>query len=336
MNSSKPSRTGLTSAQELRSRLPLPELMNRLGFAESNKHSARCPFHEDQHPSFSVFETSSGHRWKCHAQCGGGDEVDFLRKVSRGTTADAFNLWREMAGAASMTPHTQKRSAPSPRRMILPQDFHPGSEQEHLQVADLRGVSRHAVYEAVIRKVLGFGTVFNLPCWIVTDPSLLCAEARRLDGQMFPAVHGLGVRKVHTLRGSSKSWPVGLGIEDEANCTKVLLLEGSGDLLAGYHFARDPFVWLPVAILGASIRRLHPDALHILSSKRVRVMPHADSAGHQALEFICRQLEREGCTSIEWIDIGGWRTADGSPIKDLNDCVGLHPEHQLQLRGLLK
>jgi hypothetical protein len=336
MNSSKPNRTGLTSALDLRTRLPLPELMDRLGFAESNKHTAKCPFHEDQHPSFSVFETGSGHRWKCHAGCGGGDEVDFLRKVSGGTTADAFNLWREMAGVTSVTPLAQKRSAPSSRRMSLPSDFHQGSPQELLQVASLRGVSWDAVYEASMRSVLAFGTVCHFPCWIVTDLSLLCAEARRLDGQMFPAVHGLGVRKVHTLRGSSKDWPVGLGIEDEADCAKVLLLEGSGDLLAGYHFAKDPLVWLPVAILGASIRRLHADALRVLSGKQVRVIPHADSAGHQALQSICGQLEREGCASIEWIDIRHWRAADGSPIKDLNDCVRLHPEHQLQLRGLLR
>src|SRR6266446_10951765 len=63
--------------------LPLPDLMRRLGYEE--KHigkTALCPFHPDEHPSFSVFPSSNGKgwQWKCHVGCGYGDQIAFLVK----------------------------------------------------------------------------------------------------------------------------------------------------------------------------------------------------------------------------------------------------------------
>lgn len=336
MNSSTECHNGLPSAQDLRARLSLPDLMNRLGYGEYNKRSAKCPFHEDQRASFSVYETREGYRWKCHAGCGGGDEVDFLCHASQLTKGAAFDRWRKLAGTTPTPSILRRLGAPLPNPMRLPSDFHSGSDEELSRVAALRSVSRRSVIEMTARKVLGFGTVCQFPCWIVTDPSHLCAEARRLDGQPFPAFRGLGSRKVHTLQGSSKSWPVGLGIDDAASCNRLLILEGSGDLLAGYHFALESFERLPIAILGASVRRLHPEALRIIRGKSVRLVPHVDSAGFESLGSICTQLDRAGCTSIDWIDMRGWRRADGSPVKDLNDCVGLCSSDQRRLEGLLK
>jgi hypothetical protein len=336
MNSSIAHRNALASAQDLRARLSLPDLMGRLGYGENNKRSAKCPFHEDQHASFSVYETSGGYRWKCHAGCGGGDEVDFLCHASQSNKAAAFDRWRELAAATPSTAIVRHSDEAFRNRMSLPSDFHSGSDEELSRVAGLRCVSRRSVTEMRERKVLGFGTVCGFACWIVTDPSHLCAEARRIDGQPFPPFVGLGSRKVHTIRGSIKSWPVGLGVDDAAICNRLLILEGSGDLLAGYHFAMEPFEWLPIAILGASVRCLHPEALRMMRGKKVRVVPHVDSAGFEFLESICHQLDRAGCSSIDWIDMRGWRRADSSPVKDLNDCVGLYPSDQRRLEGLLK
>ena len=38
----------------------------------------RCPFHDDKNPSFSV----TGNLWYCHAGCGGGDTIAFVRKLT--------------------------------------------------------------------------------------------------------------------------------------------------------------------------------------------------------------------------------------------------------------
>ena len=45
-----------TSIEEAKRRLPLPLLLKQLGLGEHAKKTARCPFHEDRNPSFSVFQ----------------------------------------------------------------------------------------------------------------------------------------------------------------------------------------------------------------------------------------------------------------------------------------
>jgi CHC2 zinc finger len=80
--------------------LPMPSLLRRLGYDE--KHigkTALCPFHSDEHPSFSVFQGDDGFwHWKCHAGCGDGDEIMFLSKLKGLLLTKAMNLYLEMAG----------------------------------------------------------------------------------------------------------------------------------------------------------------------------------------------------------------------------------------------
>jgi CHC2-type zinc finger protein len=95
--------------------LPLPELMKRLGYGEHAKKSARCIWHEDKHPSFSVFRGDDGlWHWKCFAGCGEGDEISFLRKLKRLSQTDAVSLYLDMAG---FPPHVPPKSHeyPEPR-----------------------------------------------------------------------------------------------------------------------------------------------------------------------------------------------------------------------------
>ena len=67
---------------EAKRRLPLPDLLSRLGLGEHAKKSARCLWHDDQHPSFSVFEGDDGFwHYKCFVcDSSGGDEIAFLVK----------------------------------------------------------------------------------------------------------------------------------------------------------------------------------------------------------------------------------------------------------------
>jgi hypothetical protein len=90
---------------EAKRRLPLPELMSRLGLGEYAKKSARCPFHSDEHPSFSVFEGKEGFwHWRCFAGCGDGDEMMFLRKLKGLSLTGAMSLYLEMAGFPPESP----------------------------------------------------------------------------------------------------------------------------------------------------------------------------------------------------------------------------------------
>jgi CHC2 zinc finger len=89
----------LAKIDEAKQRLPLPELMARLGLGDHAKKSALCPFHDDEHKSFSVFQGKGGFWfWKCHAGCGEGDEILFLRKLKGLSMTDAMSLYLDKAG----------------------------------------------------------------------------------------------------------------------------------------------------------------------------------------------------------------------------------------------
>jgi DNA primase len=68
----------MSAIAEAKQRLPLSRLLSDFGLGALAKKSARCPFHKDTHNSFSVYKNDSGEfRFKCHAGCGEGDEIDF-------------------------------------------------------------------------------------------------------------------------------------------------------------------------------------------------------------------------------------------------------------------
>jgi CHC2-type zinc finger protein len=75
---------------------------------ELAKKSARCPFHDDQRNSFSMFKGESGAWfWTCHAGCGQGDEITFLEKHKGISTGEAIKIFCEMAGCAPVTSYQQ-------------------------------------------------------------------------------------------------------------------------------------------------------------------------------------------------------------------------------------
>jgi CHC2 zinc finger len=87
-------------------RLPLPRLMSQLGLRDRAKQSAHCPFHDDEHKSFSIFKTKDDSWcWKCHAGCGEGDEIMLLRKLKGLSTTKAMSLYLDMAGFPPRNSH---------------------------------------------------------------------------------------------------------------------------------------------------------------------------------------------------------------------------------------
>lgn len=319
---------------EMKRRLPLPILMEWLGIGEYAKTSARCPFHQDTSASFSVYETAKGWRWKCHATCGGGDEVAFIERWEDLSRWDALARLGQLSGTTTV--EYQSKAIQQSPEISFPPDLHWGCRKELECVAALRKVDFWAVATMQQNNVLRFGTVCASPSWIVTDDSRLCAEARRMDGIRFPAGGALSERKAHTLKGSKKNWPVGISLPANLNADfgNVLLLEGSGDLVAGYHFAlMARGDWLPVAILGASVRGLNPAALLLLQGKRVRIIPHCDTAGRNAAQLWASELTRVGC-QVDGYSLEGLRKRDGSPLGDLNDATDIFAEDAVQLKDL--
>jgi hypothetical protein len=85
---------------EAKQRLPLPELMKQLGLGDRAKKRARCVWHDDQHPSFSVFKGNDRFwHYKCFVcDSSGGDEITFLVKHFNTSRRDAIKRYLEMAG----------------------------------------------------------------------------------------------------------------------------------------------------------------------------------------------------------------------------------------------
>ena len=86
--------------QQAKLKLPLQLLMNQLGLGEHARPTARCPFHDDANPSFSVYQIGNLWFFKCHAGCGKGDEIGFLEKHKGISRSEATKLYLELAGCA--------------------------------------------------------------------------------------------------------------------------------------------------------------------------------------------------------------------------------------------
>ncbi|WAM33268.1 DUF927 domain-containing protein [Caldicellulosiruptor morganii] len=67
--------------------------MRRTG---TDKISARCPFHDDQHNSF-WFRIANG-CWKCEAGCGQGNAVTFLERMEKINRKEAYKMLLKEAG----------------------------------------------------------------------------------------------------------------------------------------------------------------------------------------------------------------------------------------------
>src|SRR5215469_14065216 len=90
--------------------LPMPKVLEKLGLGAHAKKSAHCPFHEDEHNSFSVFHGNDGKgwQWKCHSGCGYGDEIALLMKVNGINRREAITLYLEMAGFLPSAPRSRE------------------------------------------------------------------------------------------------------------------------------------------------------------------------------------------------------------------------------------
>ena len=319
-------------------RLPMPELLKALGLEQHAKKSAKCPFHEDRNPSFSIFQTPRGWRFKCHAGCGEGDEVEFLQIYRRLGKREAFELHEQLSlgFASGRAGDPSKASSPTAEQsgFRLPEDFCEGELRDWKWLANLRNLSVGAVELAVRLGTVGFGRVCDFPCWILTDERRCCAEARRICGSPFPGYGGLGERKAHTLRGSIKRWPLGIALRDPElfeSAERIVWVEGGPDYLSALHFRLEQKInVIPVAMLGATTR-IEAEALPVFKGRRIRVFAHHDAngQGREAAQKWGEQLLAAGAHVDGW-SFEGLRKADGSPVKDLNDCTRIHPEHLLE------
>ena len=318
---------------EAKERLRIPDLWRRLDLPGEPKASCKSPFREDRRASFSV--SADGLLFNDFTTGAGGDAIDFLQLATGLSREAACRKFIELAGGSVSSPlPTIKRSPAAPQAREKPAlpAMRRGTMAELETLAKLRAVSVAACILANDAGLVRFADWKGKPAWIVTDNERLNAQARRLDGEQW---EGIGA-KAQTLPGSWASWP--LGIKTGADYPAFMLVEGGGDLLAALHFIHEhpeggEAMFFPIAMLGAS-QRIHADALPLLTGKRVRIYTHADTAGREGAEGWAAQLAGVGA-EVDCADFTGLRKADGSPVKDLNECCLIHPDDAKELEGLL-
>lgn len=226
---------------------------------------------------------------------------------------------------------------PEPRSHI--KGLRLGTAAELRQFANARGICVEALKQAQQMGTAKVGMVCGYPSIVLLDQSGRCMEARQVDNLKYPAIAGLDERKAHTIRGGQKNWPVGVLPHQQylRRCRLIALVEGSADYFAALHFAitfRKEGV-IPVAVLSRGIKEFHPKARRLFRGKRVRLFPHEDhdQLGVAAALGWARQLQSLNC-SVDIFRFKGLRKRDGSPVKDLNDCVELAPEQSEKLQEM--
>lgn len=310
--------------------------------------SCLSPFRRESNPSFSVY--ADDRRFKDHGTGDGGDVLDFLRLCEPEMDyrealerliriAQDKIISRKVPLSVLNGPRRYSMPAPEIRPKPTPPAMHVGSDDEINRVASKRKLTAVGLRFASDAGVLRFGTYCEYPCWFVLDASGLCIEARRIDGELFPAIEpSLPERKAHTLKWSIKSWPVGIAQTSGMPDAKIILVcEGGPDLLAAFDLCArlDRKDCCPVTILGRTVSELSRDALPRFAGKRVRIFPHADAdgGGLAAAKKWGRQIAGTGAT-VDVIDLGQLVQGQHS-VKDFNDIVTLCGSDVSRLVNLL-
>jgi hypothetical protein len=171
--------------------LPLPQLMQRLGLSEHAKRSARCPFHEDRHNSFSISQAPNGlWRWKCFTGCGSGDEIDFIARCKNVSKGEVIKLFLEMAGVAqTRRPSSAQKSDSENLTPIDWQRCIDAFTEKHLRaLANWRGLSGSFCSWLHQRGLVGlYNGCIAFP--IHADGEVVAAHYRLKDGswRVFPS-----------------------------------------------------------------------------------------------------------------------------------------------------
>lgn len=318
--------------------LPLPQMMRLLGVPKDsireNDGAIRCPWshrhsNQDKNKSCSLYRNMTRiHCFVCEYDY---DAIRFAAAWKKTTDQEACNFVLKHAQTESCAGDGEKHPEAT-RSLVLP----PTREltlEELEAIALRRQVDVDALKSVASLGLLRHAEVCKEPSWLLTDSAGMIAEARMLSGACYPAWGSLSERKAHTIRGSKKSWPVGVALlQTYSYITSIMLLEGAPDLLAAHHFLlRFGFHHvLPVAMLGASAgsQGIDSKALELLHGKHVRIYPHNDESGRDGFLNWCAQLQKAGCT-VSRASFAGIMRPDGTPANDLNDLTSLLPgSHQ--------
>ncbi|MEI6493096.1 MAG: hypothetical protein WCO94_11155 [Verrucomicrobiota bacterium] len=296
----------MSTVDQILDRWPLRSMCARLNISLPARGKFCSPFRPDNNPSCEV--------WK-----------ETIKDRSTGETYDSIRCYAEIKGLsnsdaikalAAELPGRGPRPTPTPpHKLVVP--ILTGEREKCARLAELRKLPEQAIQAAVVSLgVVGFGKSCGHDCWIITDRHGRVAESRRLDGKEFEAYGEHGERKVHTIKGSSKKWPVGLTPKYRPLADMpVVLGEGSPDYLALCAVALETKPeFLPVVMLGSSFA-IDAQALPGFAGRAVTILAHPDAAGQTAAVRWARQLDPVAA-SLRVLQL------DGGDVNDLVSKMG--------------
>ena len=178
-----------TDISEAKQRLPLPDLLRRLGLDDHAKKSARCPLHDDQHNSFSVWQTNGAWFFKCHAGCGEGDEISFLGLYEKLSSGDAIKRYFDLAG---LNGSSSVHAAAEPFEWMACVDAFTDEDLERL--GEWRGFS--GAFCSWLRKQALVGLYQKRVAFPVHDDAgkIIAAHVRQEDGNWWYVPTGIKTR----------------------------------------------------------------------------------------------------------------------------------------------
>jgi hypothetical protein len=291
-----------TPIQQAKLRLPLPLLMQQLGLGDHAKKSARCPFHEDSNPSFSVFQIGDSWFYKCFAGCGEGDEINFLEKHNGISRNDAKNLYLKMAGCAPST-YTARRksnnegqalSAATAEQFSWNDCVAAFSKSDLQRLANWRGYREETV--RLLLKEKKIGIYKGCVAFPVED------HAGHVVGAHYRVRNG-------SWRYTPDVKAAPLIIGDISSAPEIHIIESSWDAIAlldklplGAHIATNGSG--NAGLLVDLLARFNPSA-------KVYLWPQNDVAGQKWLENVSRIIQEAICVAIPvtYKDLNDWTKA---------------------------
>ena len=326
-----------TKLLNLKQQCPMPVLLRKLGLGAYAKPSCRSPLRADQSASWGIFQHASHWFFKDHGNGDSGDEVTLIARLNNW---DVQRDFQRIVKSYEATAAKEDVSSVSPASATIHQSSTPpilshfttGTADQLKRLSLLRSFSMEGLQLAAANGFLMFGHKFNFEVYGVKDQSGLLGEVRRLDGQLFAGSGSTPAHKSHTLKGSTKSWP--LGIIEAGSTTKIALVEGLPDFLACFDFLHregKPGVVSPVAMLAASVS-IDEQALSLFADKQVRLFPHYDQAGVEAAKRWAAQLNKVAA-SIDCFLFSQF--ADTKDLADLNCLLKATPATLNHLKVLL-
>jgi len=303
---------------DIKARLTLRGLAAELGIElPPDGRKFKHPFRPDNNPSCSIHgdimtDWSSGEHF---------DLIAFYGQAKNLSNADAIRELHGRTPGARCNPFAPvrpqvcfKHTLPAAPLKVPPLTRTPALCKI---LAELRNLPERGIQAAALSLGhVGFGKSCGHHCWLITDREGHIAEARRMDGQKFEAFGELGERKSHAIKGSRKSWPIGLTPKYEPPADMpVVIGEGGPDYLALCAVALETKPeFLPVVMLGSSAA-IDPQALPGFAGRAVTILAHPDTAGQKAAVRWARQLEPVAAT-LRVLQL------DGGDVNDLVSRMG--------------